>query len=155
MIRQIADFASARSETPELADINQMAKAACDFLSLDSRFHSTRIELRPDTQLPACVVIPDYLHEALSSLLQACVENDTVNSKPARLVLETKSDGLNVKICIVCEPAISSVDRLATDSLAASRFSTAQRRIAAMGGQIVRTAMGMEIVLPIRPPLDA
>ena len=145
MIRQIADFAAARSEKPELVDINQMAKAVCDFLSFDSRFHSTRIEFTPDKLLPACVVIPDHLNEVLISLLQACVEGET---KPTRIVLGTKSHGVGAQVYIVCEPSPAKQVGSTRDSIPASMVESAQRRIAAMGGQLVSTEAGMEIILP-------
>ena len=145
MIRQIADFAAARSEKPELVDINQMAKAVCDFLGFDSRFHSTRIEFRPDNLLPACVVIPDHLNEVLINLLQACVESET---KPAQILLETKSYGAGAQVCIVCEPSPANVVGSTRDSIPASMVESAQRRMVAMGGQLVSTEAGMEIILP-------
>lgn len=145
MIRQIADFAAARSEKPELVDINQMAKAVCDFLSFDSRFHSTRIEFIPDKLLPACVVIPDHLNEVLISLLQACVEGET---KPTRIVLGTKSYGDGAQVYIVCEPSPARQVGSVRDSIPASMVESAQRRIAAMGGQLVSTEARMEIILP-------
>ena len=145
MIRQIADFAAARSEKPELVDINQMAKAVCDFLGFDRRFHSTRIEFRPDKLLPACVVIPDHLNEVLINLLQACVEGET---KPAQILLETKSYGAGAQVCIVCEPSPANVVGSSRDSIPASMVESAQRRMAAMGGQLVSTKAGVEIILP-------
>ncbi|MBL0122598.1 MAG: HAMP domain-containing histidine kinase [Betaproteobacteria bacterium] len=146
MIRQIADFAAARSEKPELADINQMVAAIRDFLSFDGRFQATRIEFRPDLQLPACVVIPDSLNEVLMDLMQACVEG---NAKPERILVETRVDGAGVQIRIACEPASAALNLLFTESGETMRFESAKRRVAAMGGQLVLDATGLWIALPV------
>jgi signal transduction histidine kinase len=145
MMRQIADFAAARSEEPELVDVNQLTKAVCDFLSFDSRFRSTRIDFKPDSQLPACTVIPDYLNEVLTGLIQACMEG---RLKPERIVVETKLSGDEVLIRATCEvpdsDSIGSGASVGTDS----RFVSAQRRVAEMKGRLVPLEAGFELSLP-------
>jgi His Kinase A (phospho-acceptor) domain len=146
MLRQIADFATPRSDKPELVDVNQLAKAVCDFLSFDSRFRSTRIELKPDHQLPACVLIAEYLHEALTGLLQACVEGQ---SKPELILVETKLTGAELQINIGCEPITTNSIHAAADARADSRFDSAQRRVSELSGRLARTETGFILTLPV------
>ena len=121
MIRQMADFASARSERPELLDVNQFAKAVCDFLSFDSRFRTTSIEFRGDKQLPACVMIPDHLNEVLMGVLQACVEPEP---KPKAILLATMAGDSGVRIRIDCEPVSSSASSVLSGLRAGAKFES-------------------------------
>ncbi len=71
MMRQIADFATARGQGLEWVDVNAMVKAVCDFQGFDFRSRGTPIEFVPQADLPACELVPDQLNEVLMSLLQA------------------------------------------------------------------------------------
>lgn len=146
MTRQIADFAAARSETLEPVDVNQQVKAVCDFLSFDRRFRATRIEFRPGDQLPARVVIPDHLNEALMNLLQACAESGPEQQTASgRILVETGARGEDVLIRIGFSGAFAPADGLAD-----SRFESARRRVASMGGRL--TAAGATIEMTLPPP---
>jgi signal transduction histidine kinase len=146
MIRQIADFAAARSETPEPVDVNQMTKAVCDFLSFDSRFRSTSIEFRPDEQLPACFVVPDYLNEMLIRLVQAFVEGE---SKPARIVVQTKLRGAEIQIEIVCEPGAANAFTAASGKAMDPRVESVRRLVKAMNGKLLPIDAGIGMSLPM------
>lgn len=147
MMRQIADFAAARSEEPELVDVNQLTKAVCDFLSFDRRFRSTRIEFKPDSRLPACTVIPDYLNEVLTGLMQACVEGPL---KPERILVETKLSGDNVHIQVACDVRDAAAMGLRASVDTDSRFVLAQRRVAEMKGMLTLLSAGFELSLPTK-----
>lgn len=148
MTRQIADFAAARSETLELVDVNQTVKAVCDFLSFDRRFRATRIEFRAGDQLPARVVIPDHLNEALMNLLQVCVEHDPEQqAAPVRILVETEAHGEDVLIRIGFGGAFAPADGFPD-----SRFESARRRVASMGGRLASTGATIEMILPPSPP---
>ena len=150
MTRQISDFAAARSETPEPVDVNQMVKAVCDFLSFDRRFRARRIEFRPGDQLPARVLIPDHLNEALMNLLQACAKSDSEQpAAPGRILVETEARIPDVLIRIGCESAAAGGAAAITDGFLDSRFELARRRVASMGGRL--TATGATIVMTLPP----
>jgi hypothetical protein len=152
MTRQIADFAAVRNESPVPVDVNQMVTAICDFLSFDHRFSTIHIEFQPGDRLPARVVIPDHLNEALMNLLQACAEGRSAqHALPRRILVETKARGEDVLICIGCEStAIDGAFALA-DAFPDSRFESARRRVASMGGRLSLTGTTIEMALPSSP----
>ncbi len=153
MTRQIADFAADRNASPELVDVNQMVKAVCDFLSFDHRFNATHIEFRPGDRLPARLVIPDHLNEALMNLLQACVEGKSAqHALPRRLLVETGARGEDLVIRIDCESAAVDGVFAMADAFPDSRFESARRRVASMGGQLSLTDAAIEVTLPPPPP---
>ncbi|MGQ0524702.1 MAG: sensor histidine kinase [Betaproteobacteria bacterium] len=144
--RQITDFAAARSENLEPVDVNQMVKAVCDFLSFDRRFRSTTIEFKPGTGLPARIIVPDHLTEAVMNLLQAYVDGPrTGGQAPRHIGVETGQHGADVVIRIKCN-AVSPAALFADNS--DPRTETARRRIADMGGDLTARGEAIEIVLP-------
>jgi signal transduction histidine kinase len=144
MIRQIADFAAARSEKPELIDLNQMVEAVCNFLRFDSRFASTQIVFHPEQQLSACVVIPDRMNEVLMNLLQACVE---VESIPTLIAVETRSAGMDTQILIACEPESSYAGDIGVNACTGARVESVRRHLTAMGGKLEPIKAGARITL--------
>ena len=153
MTRQIADFAAVRNASPELVDVNQMVKAVCDFLSFDPRFSATRIEFQPDHQLPARLVIPDHLNEALMNLLQACAEGKSAqHALPQRILVETRAREEDVVIRIGCQSAAIDDVLVIADAFPDSRFESARRRVVSMGGQLSLTGSTIEMTLPTPPP---
>jgi signal transduction histidine kinase len=153
MTRQIADFAAVRNASPELVDVNQMVKAVCDFLSFDHRFSTIHIEFRPDDQLPARLVIPDHLNEALMNLLQACAESKSaLHALPQRILVETKAREEDLVIRIACEPAAVEGVFVLADAFPDSRFESARRRVLSMGGQLSLTGSTIDVSLPMPPP---
>ena len=149
MTRQIADFAAARSESSEPVDVNQMVKAVCDFLGHDRRFHGAQIEFRPGTGVPARTLVPDLLNETMMSLLQACAQRQVDNGAvPEQIVVETAVRGEDVVVSIrYGSNADVKTDAMA-DSPPDSRFESARRRVAEMGGGLSHTGHVMEISLP-------
>ncbi len=153
MTRQITDFAGARSETPEPVDVNQIVKAVCDFLSFDRRFRAMHIDFRPGDQLPARVVIPDHLNEALMNLLQACVESDSEqHAASGRILVETEVRNQDVLIRIGFESAAASGASAIADGFPDSRFESARRRVASMGGRLASTGATTVMTLPPSSP---
>ncbi len=142
MARQIADFAGARREAPELVDVNRMVKAVCDFLNFDQRFRATPIEFRPDARAPACSVIPDHLNEVLMTLLLACAEGDRPAGGTIRVDTEARGDGVVIRIGR--EPPGDARPADVSDA----RFESARRRVAGMGGRLTVTGASIEIALP-------
>ncbi|MEQ1516357.1 MAG: histidine kinase dimerization/phospho-acceptor domain-containing protein, partial [Usitatibacteraceae bacterium] len=145
MIRQIADFASARSEKPELSDINQLAKSVCDFLSFDSRFRSAPIHFTGDAQLPPCTVIPDYLNEVLTSVLLASVEGVP---KPARIDVLTRATAAMIEIQVTRQAEDGRIVAVDPAPHADSTIASVQRRVADMNAQLGATESGYLIRLP-------
>lgn len=153
MTRQIADFAAAHSETPEPVDVNQMVKAVCDFLSFDRRFRAMHIEFRPGDQLPARVVTPDHLNEALMNLLQACAESDPEQQAvPGRILVETEVRNQDVLIRIGFESAAADGAFAIAGRFPDSRFESARRRVAGMGGRLASTGATIVMTLPPSAP---
>jgi hypothetical protein len=153
MTRQIADFAAVRNASPELVDVNQMVKAVCDFLSFDHHFSTIHIEFRPDDRLPARLVIPDHLNEALMNLLQACAESKSAHhALPQRILVETRAREEEVVILIGCESAAVDGVLAVADAFPDSRFESARRRVLSMGGQLSLTNSTIEMSLPMPPP---
>jgi hypothetical protein len=153
MTRQIADFAAVRNASPELVDVNQMVKAVCDFLSFDHHFSTIHIEFRPDDRLPARLVVPDHLNEALMNLLQACAEGKSAHhTLPQRILVETKAREEDVVIRIGCESAAVGGALVLADAFPDSRFESARRRVLSMGGRLSLTNSTIEVSLPMPPP---
>ena len=143
MMRQMADFAAARSESPEPVDVNAMLKSVCDFLSFDRRFRGTPLEFRPGAGLPACQLVPDLLNEVAMNLLQACVEDEPPRFR--RVTVETGAlpDAVFVR---VGGEASGLADWFARPKLQAIR-----RRIAEMGASLTVADDAIELRLPALP----
>ena len=144
--RQMADFAAARSDVREPVDTNQMVQAVCDFLGFDRRFRSISIEFLPGDGLPAPVIIPDHLTEALMNLLESCApDSEEGQVAPRRIVVETDLRGANVVIRITRD------DPETTRHLAGwttdPRIESARRRVVGMGGRLATSSGVMEIAL--------
>ena len=145
MTRQISDFASARSELPELVDVNHAVGAVCDFLSFDERCRATRIEFRPGEQLPACTAVPDHLNEALMTLVQMCAESDPAQpaASPRILRVETEARGAKVVIRIAGELPVGPGPGEQEDV----RLRAARQRVESMDGRLERRDGAIELTL--------
>lgn len=142
MTRNMGAFAAARSEAREPVDVNQMTKAVCDFLRFDPRYRATQVEFRPADGLPASVVVPDHLNEALMNLIQM-----TAESGPARVSVETGMRGEHVLIRIGRETHDGAAAPAPTGP-ADPRIDAARRRIADMGGRLAVDDGALCILLP-------
>lgn len=143
MTRQIADFATARSESAEWVDPNAMVKAVCDFLRFDRRFRGTPIEFRPDDSMPACELVPDHLNELLMGLLQAFVDAGADRPACERILVETRLRGGRAVI------RIAGVGERAGDAVfTPERLAPLRRRAEAMGFALRADEDGAEIELP-------
>jgi len=144
MTRQMADFASARSESLETVDVNQIVKAVCDFLGFDARFRTTPIEFRPGASLPSRVVIPDHLNEVLMNVVQLVAE---VATGSARILVQTIAQGDEVAIQVGCEPARSAGSSEAARVAADARIEAARRRLLGMQGRLSLDGTTIRIIL--------
>ena len=145
--RQITNFAAARSETIEPVDVNQMVKAVCDFLAFDHAFRMTTLEFEPGAGLPARVIVPDHLTEALMNLLHAYVESHgDERPAPKRIRVATEARETDVLISITCDaiPAAQLLGNAGADP----RMESTRRRVATMGGQLTTAGGTIEIALP-------
>jgi len=151
MMRQIADFAAARSEAPEWVDVNAMLKALCDFLAFDRRFRAAPVEFRPGADVPALEIVPDHLNEVVMNLLQACVEDEPHRFK--RLVLETRADEHRVTIR-VGDPAAAPGAPSLSAWLARPRLEQVRRRVDEMHARMVAADDAIEITLAMPVPVQ-
>lgn len=151
MTRRITVFASARSESAEPLDVNEMIMAVRDFLSFDTRYGATRIEAALASPLPACVGIPDHLNEVLMSLLQAHAEGSlkAAGSAGALVRVQTRECGDEVMIRIECQGSPSAGPCVREPD---SRLESARRRVAGMGGRLIASGSALEIFLPCFAP---
>lgn len=147
MMRQISDFATARSEVPEWVDVNSMVKAVCDFLGFDRRFRGTSIEFLPGDRLPARLVVPDHLNEVMMNLLQACVQGPEP-TQCGTIRVETEARGDTVQIRVGCDATTAGSPVTIARASSDARFESVRRRVAEMGGQLTLTATTVEITLP-------
>lgn len=153
MTREIADFAAARSESPELVDLNHMVKAVCDFMSFDHRFRVTKIEFRPGAGLPGCWVVPDRLNETLMTLLQGCAEGDAGHApRPAKVTVHTAERDGQLLVGIDCGAPATAGGAALAGGMSRPRFEEATRLIAAMGGWLRQDGATVEMVLPETQP---
>lgn len=149
--RRIADFAASRGESLEPVDVNQMAKAVCDFLAFDRLFRATRIEFFPGSDLPACTVVPDHLTEALMGVLHAYAEDgEGREASPVRVVVRTLPGAGELVISIECEDRAEAVPRQAggPDGMDL-RVAASVRRVQAMGGRLEAGTQSARITLPV------
>ena len=148
MTRQIADFATARSEAPEWVDVNAMVKAVCDFLGFDRRFRGIPIEFQPGQRIPARLVIPDHLNEVLMDLLQTCAQSAPERGPGVRIRVQTEDRDDFVVIRVVCDGAVANAPAAAAGEFPAQRLVSVRRRLAEMGAGLSATATTVEITLP-------
>ncbi len=152
--RQIAHFAATRSEASEPVDVNQMVKAVCDFLAFDRGFRATPIHFKAGADLPARVIIPDHLTEALMNLLHAYTEHEGENRPaPRGILVETLMQGSDMLIRITCDSI--PAEQLLTRAGADPRMESTRRRVAAMGGRLQTTGPSLGITLPPAAATDA
>jgi C4-dicarboxylate-specific signal transduction histidine kinase len=153
MTRQIVNFATVRDQESEPVDVNQMVLAACDFLGFDHRFRAVQIETRLANNLPARVVIPDHLNEALMVVLQSCLEMSLQSPTAQQRVLvvtQEQDKSVFIRINFEAPPAVGTKTPL-TDHA----FKLAHRRLYKMGGNLLVSQNMVEISLPEAPELDA
>ncbi len=147
MTRRITDFASARSETPELVDVNAMIEALRYFLSFDERYRLTWVEVEAQPDLPPAFCIPDHLNEVLMNLLQTYAEDSLKARSLVRVQTFERERGVVTRLGFDA-PQEASSQSLAADA----RVMAARRRVECMGGQFVITGSRTEIWLPGAPP---
>lgn len=143
MMRQIADFATARSEAPELIDVNPMLKALCEFLAFDRRFRGTPLEFQPGAALPACELVPDHLNEVVMNLLQACVEDEPPRFRRVLVASRAQDDRVVVRI----GGEVQDIGAW----FAQPRLQPIRSRIAEMGASASVVDGAIEIRLPAAP----
>lgn len=143
MTRQIADFATVRSEAPECVDVNAMVRALCDFMVFDRRFRGVPIVFEPGPQIPARELVPDHLNEVLTELLLACVEAAPDGPLPTQIRVGTEVRGQDVVIGLGCKVAAP---------FAPPRLAAAQRRLVDLGAELSVAAARLEVRLPAACP---
>lgn len=156
MTRLIVNFTTVRDKEPEAVDVNQMVMAVCDFLGFDHRFRSVRIETKLANNLPAQIVIPDHLNEALMILLQICLEKNLHRSvSQQRILVETLTNNQDVLIRMVFDltPTMqfAAFDKAPPDH----HFELARHRLSGMGGHLSANPSMIQIGLQSAPPVDA
>lgn len=151
MTRQIADFATARSEAPEWVDVNAIVKSVCDFLAFDRRFRGMPIEFRAGQGLPARVLVPDHLNEVMMNLLQACAESTSQPRPCERIQVETTQHGEELVIRVQCQAEPAAHAQAASPVFVAERLEAVHRRAAAMDARLTVLPMAVEVALPAPP----
>ena len=155
MTRQIVHFATVRDQGPEPVDVNQMVLAACDFLGFDHRFRAVQIETRLAANLPARVVIPDHLNEALMVVLQRCLEKSLQGPASPRMLVATREQEQAVVIRVECEAAPTQPADGSPPPPPDHLFKLALRRLREMGGTLMASQTVVEISLPAAAVVDA
>ncbi len=153
MMRQIADFATARSESAEWVDVSAMVKAVCEFLSFDWRFRGRPIEFRAGQDVPACELVPDHLNEVTMNLLQACADEGSPMQGCDKFEVSTSLRQGRVVVSIAPRAAEDGAAGAALPAwLAQSRFEPVRRRVAEMGARLGTSGHAIEIELPQAVP---
>ena len=153
MMRQIADFAAARSESAEWVDVSAMVKAVCEFMSFDWRFRGRPIDFRAGQDVPACELVPDHLNEVTMSLLQACAEEGAPMQHGDKFEVGTFVRQGCVVVRIGARAAKDGEAGAALAPwLAQSRFDPLRRRVAEMGARLLTDDQAIEIELPQAVP---
>jgi signal transduction histidine kinase len=154
MMRQIADFAAARSESAEWVDVSAMVKAVCEFLSFDWRFRGKPIDFRAGQDVPACELVPDHLNEVTMNLLQACAEEGSPMQRCDKFEVGTSLRQGRVVVSIAARAAEDDEAAAAAlpEWLAQSRFEPVRRRMAEMGARLGTNGPAIEIELPQAVP---
>lgn len=147
MMRQLSEFAAARSDAPEWIEVNAMVKAVCDFFSFDQRYRGLRIDFRPAAALPACELVPDQLNEVMMNVLEGAAACLTQRGEPLYIVVETalRGAGVAIRVGLRClDGKASPATRLQLDA----GFEPARRRMVAMRGKLSLGDGMIEILLP-------
>jgi signal transduction histidine kinase len=147
MVRNIADFAGARGQDPELVDVNRMVTAVCEFVAFDRRLHGKQIRFRPAPSIPACRIIPDHLNEVMMNVLLSVLETDVADRSANAIQVSTATRDNRVLISVDFGSGISG-GWWPTNLAADARLDSVGRRVAGMGGQFARAGTTVEILLP-------
>ena len=155
MTRQIADFATLRSELPESIDVNLTVRAVCQFLSFDDRFGGTPIEFVPGHDLPGSTLIPDHLNELVMNVLLACVEGGPARRLWVRIRVETALRDQSVEIKVVRDCLPDALAPSQPPGLPGPRLAALRRRALNIGGELSWTESTITISLrPTASDLD-
>ena len=158
MMRQISDFASARSEAADCVDVNAMLKALCDFHAFDRRFKATPIDFRPGSGLPACQLVPDHLNEAMMNLLQVMADARPPGVEPVPLCVQTEATTCGVRIRVGLDLPVAAQASLAGLDAALAvdpRMEALRRCVAGMRGQLTLGEGQVQITVPGVPDGEA
>ena len=99
------------------------------------------------TNLPARVIVPDHLTEALMNLLHTVVEHrSSAEGATCQLHVETLAQGADVLVRITCNAL--SAQQLIARTEADPRMESIRRRVVAMGGRMNIVGESIEVALP-------
>ncbi|MDH5534772.1 MAG: ATP-binding protein [Betaproteobacteria bacterium] len=92
--RQLAEMASARSEQPDLVDLNGLVERTSNFLGYDKRFRGIDIVLDLDRDVPAVHSVADHLTQILMNLMiNAADALDGARGGARRIRVATRAEG--------------------------------------------------------------
>jgi signal transduction histidine kinase len=148
MMRRISDFTAARSEAPEVLDVNPMLASVCEFQSFDRRLTRTAVQFVPGNGLPACDLVPDHLNEAMMNLLQACAALPAGDGRDSSIRVATLARDGDLVIDISRHAQPTGEAQPVRDVVADARFATVQRRVDDMRARIELDDDRLSIVLP-------
>ena len=100
--REISNFTTPSVPDPQLRDVNELIRGACNFIRYDRRYRSTDLALELDATIPAIRLVADqFIQVMLNLLINAADACEACGDRPTRVVIRTERVDAGVVVRVI------------------------------------------------------